>query len=277
MRKVVFSKRKVVFSTRKAVFPIRKSILLMRKVIFPTRKVVFPIRKVILSTRKGSKGVGKQIKRREKMRKQKARIGFTKYSNAEFAAIAQNVINKMSENPDFPSPTPAISSVGASLKAFKAAIEKSTEGTKQDTAYTNEKRRELNSKLSNLGGYVNIVANGDLLKLDSSGFPVSKPPAPIGILPPPDYIHVADGENHGELAIKISHVPKASGYIVFYSEVPGPANFNDWHSKTFSKTKGILVGLKSATKYVFKAAAMSSEANKLNHYNYTETVARITQ
>ena len=211
------------------------------------------------------------------MRKQKVVIGFARYNDAEFAATSQNIINNMTNNPDFPDPSPTIESVDEALKAFKDALEKSVEGTKKDTAHKNEKRRKLKLQISNLGNYVNSVANGDLVKLDSSGFPLSKLPEPVGILPHPDYIHVIDGENHGELAVEISNVPKASGYIVLYSEVPAPADFKNWHSKTFSKARGVLVDLKSATKYAFKGAAMSPEANRLNHYNYTEPVERITQ
>ena len=56
------------------------------------------------------------------MRKQKVVIGFSKYSDKNFAAMAQNVISKMSNNPDFPRPTPSISSVNESLKDFKKAL-----------------------------------------------------------------------------------------------------------------------------------------------------------
>ena len=33
--------------------------------------------------------------------------------------------------------------------------------------------------------------------------------------------------NHGELAVEISNVPKASGYIMLYSEVPALADFKE--------------------------------------------------
>ena len=211
------------------------------------------------------------------MRKQKAVTGFARYSDKDLAAVAQNIVNKMPNDPDFPKPNPSISSVNASLKAFEDALEKSFEGTKQDTAYKNEKREELMLKLSNLGDYINTVSNGDITKIDGSGFPLTKLPVPVGILPHPDYIHITDSDNHGELALEISNVPKASGYMILYSEVPAPADLKDWHSTIFSKSTGVLVDLKSATKYAFRAAAMSPEANRLSHYNYTEPVERITQ
>ena len=211
------------------------------------------------------------------MRKQRAIIGFSKYAETNLVATATNIVNKMPSDPDFPKPTPSIASVNASLKDFKRAREKCIEGTKQDTAYKNEKKIELVLKLSALGNYVNTVADGDVTKIDGSGFPLTKLPGPVGILPAPDYLHIRDNDNHGELAVEISYVPKASGYVVIYSEVPAPEDLDEWHSKTFSKAAGILVGLKSATKYVFKAAAASPEANKLNHYNYTEPIERVTQ
>jgi len=211
------------------------------------------------------------------MRKLKAIINFKRYSDTEFADLANHIILGMTKNPDFPTPMPALTVIQASYKAFTDAMAKSNGGNKQETADKNAKRIDLELNLANLGNYVNSVSNGDVVKLDGSGFPISKQPEPIGILPPPDYIHVADGDNHGEFNFEIAHVLKATGYVVLIAESPAPEDDAKWQSKTFSKTKGTIVGLARGKKYILKAAATSTEANKLGHYNFSQPVERITQ
>jgi len=43
------------------------------------------------------------------------------------------------------------------------------------------------------------------------------------------------------------------------------------------KTSGMIQGLTSGTKYVFKAVATSPEANKIGLYNFTEPVEKFVQ
>ena len=204
-----------------------------------------------------------QAKQGDFMKKSKAITSYTKYSDAIFAELAQTIITKMNKNPDFPTPMPPIATIQAGLKAFNDAIAKSNVGNKQDTANKNAKRAELELNLANLGNFVNAIANGNISILDGSGFPISKQPEAIGILPPPAFIHVTDGENHGEFNVEISPVPKASGYNVLIAEFPAPEDDSKWQVKTFSKSKGTIIGLARGKKYVLKAAATSAEANKL--------------
>jgi len=103
---------------------------------------------------------------------------------------------------------------------------------------------------------------------------ISKLLEPIGILEAPT-ITVHYGNNPGEMYIEISHVPKSSGYIVLYSPIPAPADNGEWYQKIVSSTKVTLTNLKSESKYDFKAAAISTEANKTGIYNYSDTVEKL--
>ena len=118
------------------------------------------------------------------------------------------------------------------------------------------------------------MAENDVVKLDSSGFPLSKLPEPIGILEAPN-LTVYYGKNPGEISIEMSVIPKASGYIVLYSPLPAPGENAEWYDKLFSSVKGTLTNLKSETKYIFKAAAISSEANKMGTYNFSDSVEKL--
>ena len=68
--------------------------------------------------------------------------------------------------------------------------------------------------------------------------------------------------------------------MIYYDITDGntpPENDSDWLSKLFSKTTGLITGLKSGHKYILKCAATSPEANKMSLYNFTEPIERFVQ
>ena len=208
------------------------------------------------------------------MRTQKAIVSFTKVRDSELANTAQNIVNKMTINPNFTDPQPPLTTIQEYITAYSAALVKAKDGNKEDTANKNACRLTLETALHRLGNYVNLVAENDVVKLDSSGFPISKLPEPIGILEAPN-LTVYYGKNPGEIIIEMSVVPKASGYLVLYSPLPAPAENAEWYDKLFSGAKGTLTNLKSGAKYIFKAAAISTEANKMGLYNFSDPVEKL--
>jgi len=208
------------------------------------------------------------------MKTQKALISFVKTREHELSDIAQAIANKMTNNLIFSSPPISLIDLQAAIDAYSKALIQAQDGSKADTVTKNTYRLTLENDLSTLGNYVNLMSEGDLLKLQSSGFPLSKLPEPIGILEAP-VLTMHYGENPGEMGIEISPIPKASGYIVLYAPVPAPADNNDWSSKTMSSSKATLTHLKSGSKYVYKATAISAEANKMNIYNFSTPIEKI--
>jgi hypothetical protein len=208
------------------------------------------------------------------VRIQKALINISKTRDSELANKAQNIVNKMSINPYFTNPLPPLLTIQEYIAAYSTALVKAKDGSKEDTANKNACRLTLENALYALGYYVNLVADNDVVKLDSSGFPISKLPEPIGILEAPT-ITVHYGNNPGEMYIEISHVPKASGYIVLYSPIPAPADNGEWYQKIVSGTKVTITNLKSESKYDFKVATISTKANKTGIYNYSDTVEKL--
>ena len=211
------------------------------------------------------------------MRKQKAIIDYSKVKDNDLNELAQLIVDKMTGNPDFLTPTPTLIVVQASVTDYSGALVKSKDGTKQDTADKNAKRLILEENLAELADYVNDTAKGELVMLEGSGFPLTKIPEPVGILLPPEPFEVSEGENPGEVKIKINVDKKATDYIVLFAQDPPPANDAEWQSKTFSKATGLITGLESGKKYVFKAAATSAEANEVGLYNFTEPVEKYVQ
>jgi hypothetical protein len=119
-----------------------------------------------------------------------------------------------------------------------------------------------------------LVDKGDVVKLDSTGFKLWKLPQPVGILEAPAFLNITYGNNPSEVSIEIDFVQRVTGYIVLYTPSPTSEDNNEWYSQLFSKSKGTLTHLKRECKYDFKAEAVSSEANKMNLYNFSDTVEK---
>jgi hypothetical protein len=215
------------------------------------------------------------------MRKQKAIIDFGKVKDNDLPEVAQLIHDKLNGNPDFPTLPVPILSLKNAITEYSVALVKAKDGTKQDTAVKNAKREILEGMLADNGNYVNLVADGNLVMLEGSGYPLTKPAEPVGILNQPKSFKITDGIDPGSVTVEINSVERSTGYIVLYYEVkedvPAPANDSLWQKSLFSKTTGLITGLKSGSKYMFKCAATSPEANKISLYNFTEPVERFVQ
>lgn len=206
------------------------------------------------------------------MYKPKAITCFKDVKDNDLNEKTTTILTKMTNNPDFKNPVPKLTVVQAALQAYLDALAKCPQGTKQDIAIKNNKKALLESELSHLGNYVNSIAEGNLVILDGSGFPISKPHAPIGLLTAPEYLILSPGPNPGEVIMDIAIVPKARGYVGLYASYPPPEDNTQWHSILFTKSKGTVSGLKSGQRYAFKAAAVSTESSSTGKYNFTKTM-----
>ena len=206
--------------------------------------------------------------------KQKALINCSNLKDNELINYAQNIFSKLTGNTSFLTPQPTLQALQGLITAYSAAFVKAIDGNKADTANKNATRLSLETALSTLANYVNLTANYDLVKLESSGFTISKLPESVGILDAPN-LKIDYGNNSGEVNYEITSTPNASGYIILYTPLPAPADNSLWRSKTVSAAKGTITNLPHETKLIFKATATSSEANKMGQYNFSNPVERL--
>ena len=206
--------------------------------------------------------------------KQKALTNSSNLKDNELINYAQYIFSKMTGNTNFLTPQPTLQVLQGFITAYNTALVKAIDGNKADTANKNATRLSLESSLSMLANYVNLTANYDLVKLESSGFTISKLPEAVGILGAPN-LNIDYGNNPGEVNYEITSTPNASGYIILYTPLPAPADNSLWRSKTVSASKGTITNLPHETKLIFKATATSSEANKMGQYNFSNPVERL--
>jgi hypothetical protein len=199
-------------------------------------------------------------------------------SDSELLERARRVYTHLQDNPLFPAPFIPLDTLLAAIESFATAYQNAQEGTKEDTAIKNEQRKALESLLTSEADYVNAIANGNEVTIDSSGFALSALPTPIGILPAPDRLQTTDGSNPGEIEVSFDKVDKATGYLILYTDQdPQPADHNAWTAQLNSRTKLLITSLKSGVKYYFKVGTVTRQATQENRYNFTQVVSRIAQ
>ena len=117
----------------------------------------------------------------------------------------------MTNNANYPTPSPTLAVVQAAVDAFTTAIANAANGGTELTSIKNAKRNELVSLLRQLSYYVSATCLGDMAKLLSSGFPAQKNSrTPVGPLPAPVTPVLVQGAVSGTL--DASTTPVAGAY-----------------------------------------------------------------
>ena len=96
------------------------------------------------------------------------------------------IVTSMTNNDNYPTPSPALTLITTANSAFIAAIAAAADRGKQAISDKDAKRAALVSLMRQLANYVQGACQSDMTKLLSSGFPVQKPdrsPASIPATP----------------------------------------------------------------------------------------------
>ncbi len=204
----------------------------------------------------------------------KVREDFNRVKDNDLLAQALGICKSMEKNPYFKNPIPSLKSICTATQEYEKSLSTISDNpTRLDFLSKKTKRLEIQTLLNRLAKYVNLLSNGDLYMLESSGFKLTKAYKNIGILNAPAYIHVRESQKAGEVQVEIAKVPKALGYIVSFKK----DTEQNYQSSLLTSTRGCITNLESGIKYVFKVTATSSASAKLNNYNFSDSVSRFIQ
>jgi hypothetical protein len=132
-------------------------------------------------------------------------------SDAQLVTDAETIVTSMTNNPTYPTPSPALAGITTVVNEFSNAIANAANGGTELTAIKNAKRSVLRAALRELASYVAVACKGNMADLLSSGFPIQKPSrTPVGVLPAPAAPVLSLGARSGELLAATP--PIANGY-----------------------------------------------------------------
>ena len=128
------------------------------------------------------------------------------------------------------------------------------DGTKNDKRLRDDARAVLNDLTKKLAQYVTITADGDAIKLGTSGFPFAKswaPTAPLGV---PENLKLANGGS-GNINVSVDAVTNAKAYLVQFTKDP-LTDSSHWTSINSSTRKLLVTDLTPGTTYWFRVAVL---------------------
>jgi hypothetical protein len=199
------------------------------------------------------------------------KTGFGNTSDAAFEIKASHVDVSMDGNENFLSPTPQLSVVTEALQAYHVARIAAKDKSKNAIAAKKEARNILTALLIQLANYVMTTANGDQKKLISSGFDLARKGETSPIVKPAS-ISVTEGENAGELMVKVPRAKGASGYVTLYT--PDPISPDSvWKQLVSSTSKNKIQNLESATRYWVKIGVVGPHGQLV----FSDPISRVAQ
>lgn len=135
----------------------------------------------------------------------------------EFIGLARRVKNSLTGNPNFPEPWVGCSleELSTSLDILQQATDDAQNHDSLKVKHRDKAKADTSGIMRKIAKNVELMADGNLAMLQTSGFEVQKERrlGPVGHLPPPD-AYLKHGERRGMFYLKGKAVPGAGSYQV---------------------------------------------------------------
>lgn len=190
-----------------------------------------------------------------------------KYNDKGLVIKARFIFDRMTDNTYFPTPDPTLETLKAATDEFETALEKTEDGTHEDTVIKNQKRANMEGILRNLAAYVQNISQGDQAIILSSGNDASRPPTPPGPLDPPIGLTAAMGSQKGSVILSCNPIKHIRMYLFEYRLV-NTSGDSIWTQLLNTKHKIQIDNLVSLQQYEFRAAGAGSDPSR----NYCNSI-----
>ena len=189
------------------------------------------------------------------MKTLKVALGFDRLSDGALSALANTVFTNMAGIAAYNKPPVTYADASKGLDTFDKSVAAAMDGGTALTAAKKADREALIAILRKLAAYVQIVADGDMALLLSSGFSAVTPGRAPAKLAVPTILSV-DNEGTTKLNVRLHPVANARAYQVRASL--GNNGTTTWLPTVDStQTRRIIVGnLVPGTTYSFQARAI---------------------
>lgn len=199
------------------------------------------------------------------MKKVKIVTGFLRLPQTKLLQKAQMILQCMTGNANFPTPTPDLATLQDAINAFSAALANPL--SKVNTALKNQLRAVLIALLNQLALYVQMNCNNDETIAMSSGYSLNKSKQPVGVLAKASNFKAVPLHN---CMIKLSNdkIFGADSYSYEYTAAP-VADASVWTIVNSTKAKTVIENLTSGKCYAFRVAGIGANPTII----YSDVVA----
>ncbi len=205
------------------------------------------------------------------MRIDKVVTSYIKLNDSALNTKANFVKLSLTDNAYFPVTTPTPEEFGVIQETFsQALVEAEGRGLVQVEA-KRQARKNLIDAMRLLAMNINVLANGDRLKLASSGFDLASTGEAVNLGSPTDF-RIVDGNNPGELKLSIKGVVGAMSYIYELGEALTTAE-TVWQSHTATTSELLIKNLPSAKRMYARVRVVGRRGQEAT----TEVQSRVVQ
>ena len=199
-------------------------------------------------------------------------VGFKSLRDDDVDTKASSIIKSMTGNVNYTTPAPTLAVVQTALTAYETALTAAANGNPEKTAIKDQKRKDLELLLKQLGTYVQLNCKNDLGILLSSGFDAAKTNAPVGILPKPENFKVENGPNSGTARLSMDKINGARSYCFEYATAP-VSDGSAWVVKVGTSRSHTIDGLTSGLRYAFRVAGVGADPTVV----YSDVLTKFVQ
>ena len=205
------------------------------------------------------------------MRKAKVVTNYARVKQNNLATEAQTIHDRLTGNAAYPNLPVTLVAFLAFITAYINKLAAALHGTPEQTAEKNVAKKDLLTAISKNGVYVNATADGDEVKLQSSGYIMAKVPQPKGPFGVPKLFVPQASREPGRALIEFAP-QNGAAYIIRYTMEPKTER-NQWPTTVETRRSFSVDGLVSGGRYTFIGAYKGAS----NELNYTAPVEVVIQ
>lgn len=190
------------------------------------------------------------------------KAGVARLNPRSLVLFTRSLINRMTGNPNFADPQPALADIQTKLDEFETLAVAALDGTKRDRYVRDEAAKELKDMLRILANYVAMTAagNGDVIL--SSGFDIRSEAEPVPPLTVPDALKALRSSHGGVVDLDWEVVPNAVSYQVMMTTNDPSQVDAAWTSVAVtSKSKAEINNLMPGQYYWFRVKAVGRSSS----------------
>lgn len=186
------------------------------------------------------------------------KIGLDKLKPSDLLAKAIDVETKLTANPVFTTPVPPLVDLAAASAELESRITASNMGDRSAIERRKEQEKEVRYILRKLGSYVQLTSETDSDIL-SSGFGLSKTPAPIASMSRPAALKAMRSDMEGRVTLTWNVVRGSNQYIVEISSQDPINQTAEWvHTAYTSRSSHQIDNLTPGKYYWFRVRALGT-------------------
>ena len=192
----------------------------------------------------------------------KVKLGLSTLNPEELVAVANTIRTAMTGNANFATPNPTLATVGTQITTTNtkiAAYDSAKAAAETALAERDAAAATLRGLLTQLGAYVENIAAGDRVKIESAGMSVrADSSAPVGPMTQVLDLVLSQGDFDGTLDMVCKPVRGAKSYEIQISA--DPPTSTSWTAKmTASKSSATIPGLTSGAKLWGRVRAVGAD------------------